>query len=62
MLGIGRAMLRRKTVPGRRHEVYRWPPDLLVPDVIIFLKYPIYPITDNMTGVEKINHIDIGSR
>lgn len=62
MLAIGRSTLNRATVPGRRHSIYNWPRDLLVPDVVLFLKYPAYPITDNMTIVEKLNHIDIASR
>lgn len=45
---IARATMHMRTIPGPRHIIYEWPADLFVPDVIFYLKYPAFHITDNM--------------
>lgn len=59
---IARSTMGRATVPRPRHAIYSWPKDLLMPDVVLFLKYPIYPIEDDCDCVTKIDCIDLGSR
>lgn len=61
-MAIAKSTLRMATVPKPNHKIYSWPRDLLVPDVVLFLKYPTYPITNNMNCATELECIDLGSK